>query len=389
MPNWFNSMQQTYEFYEVDPGTWGDKKRLTNILSCDITRDRENETLGHASITTTEELPECYIRAYLVTNQNGVEDKKPLGTHLYQTPSFKFDGRVKDISMDAYTPLLELKEKMPPIGYAIIAGRNIMDIASTLTENNVRAPVVQAVDGATIPFDFVANSDDTWLTFLTDFIGNAGYEYDIDEMGRILFVPKQDLLSMQPVWVYTDDNSSILFPDITLSRDLYGIPNVVEVSYSHNNTVLYSRVENNDPSSPVSTVSRGREIIHRSDNPDLVGIPTQVQLDEYAENLLRSLSSIEYKISYSHGYCPVRVGDCVRLNYKRAGLENINAKVISQTIKCEPGCPVEETAVYTQSFYGSSTVTSSPKTESTGYKPVQTSTSTTEEPEYFDYLIPE
>ena len=194
---------------------------------------------------------------------------------------------------------------------------------------------------------------------------------------------------MQPVWIYTDDNSSILFPDITLSRDLYGIPNVVEVSYSHNNTVLYSRVENNDPSSPVSTVSRGREIIHRSDNPDLVGIPTQVQLDEYAENLLRSLSSIEYKISYSHGYCPVRVGDCVRLNYKRAGLENINAKVISQTIKCEPGCPVEETAVYTQSFYGSSTVTSSPKTESTGYKPVQTSTSTTEEPEYFDYLIPE
>ena len=31
---------------------------------------------------------------------------------------------------------------------------------------------------------------------------------------------------------------------------------------------------------------------------------------------------------------------------------NIRAKVISQTIKCEPGCPVTERAIYTTKFYG-------------------------------------
>ena len=70
------------------------------------------------------------------------------------------------------------------------------------------------------------------------------------------------------------------------------------------------------------------------------------QVREYAERLLRELSSLEYSVSYSHGYCPVRLGDCVRLNYSRAGVTGIKAKVISQTIKCEPGCPVTEKAVF-------------------------------------------
>ena len=66
----------------------------------------------------------------------------------------------------------------------------------------------------------------------------------------------------------------------------------------------------------------------------------------FEEKLLKELSSIEYTITYTHGYCPVHVGDCVRLNYSRAGLNNIKARVISQDIKCETGCSVTETAVF-------------------------------------------
>ena len=61
---------------------------------------------------------------------------------------------------------------------------------------------------------------------------------------------------------------------------------------------------------------------------------------------------MEHKITYTHGYCPVRVGDCIRLNYSSLGLNNIKARVISQAIKCEPGCPVTETAVFTTKLYG-------------------------------------
>ena len=62
-------------------------------------------------------------------------------------------------------------------------------------------------------------------------------------------------------------------------------------------------------------------------------------------------SDLVDQASYTHAYCPVRVGDCVRLNYSRAGLENVKAKVISQSITCESGCPVSEKAVFTTNLW--------------------------------------
>lgn len=347
MPDWSESMIQTFEYYTVDPTNWQNVSLINDVKTCTIKRDSSVETLGSATIDVTDSIGECYIRVYLVTIQNGIKEKFPLGTFMVQTPSSSFDGKVRNVSMDAYTPLIELKEKLPPLGYSILKGENIMDNAVRLVRDYVRAPVVETKDSTNLFVDFVANTSDTWLTFNTDLIANAKYVFDLDEMGRILFSPKQDTASLQPVWTYTDDNSSILYPDMDLEHDLYGIPNVVEVLYSNESINLYAKAINNDSGSPISTMNRGREIIHRVTNPDLVGDPTQQTIDEYAEQLLREMSSLEYTISYTHGYCPVRVGDCVRFDYNRFGLKNVKAKVISQSIKCEPGCPVSEKAVYT------------------------------------------
>ena len=352
MVDWLSSMQQTFEYYIVDPATWKDAKKIENVKSCSISRDSDAGTLGSASINITESVGECYVRIYLITIQNGTKERHPLGTFLVQTPSTSFDGKVRNLSMDAYTPLLELKETKPPLGYSVMKGTNIMTIARQLTQENTRAPVVPASCDTNLFSNFVAETDDSWLTFLTDLLLNAKYSYDLDEMGRILFAPEQDTASLQPVWTYNDDNSSILYPNLNMDHDLYGIPNVVEVIYSHGNGYYYSRVVNDDPNSPTSTVNRGREIIHRVSDPDLIGDPTENQIDEYANRLLRELSSLEYTITYTPGYCPVRVGDCVRFNYSRADLKNVKAKVISQTIKCEPGCPVTEKAVFTNRLWG-------------------------------------
>lgn len=351
MIDWHASMQQTYEYYVVDPGTWKDVRKLDTVRSCSITRDSDTETLGSTTIDVTESVGECYIRVYLIATQNGVTEKRPLATVLVQTPSTSFDGKIKDVSMDAYTPLLELKENPPPLGYSILKGGNIMDNAYLLCRDNMRAPVVKTSCDKTLFDHFVSETSDTWLTFVRDLVANAKYELDLDEMGRVLFAPKQDVNSMQPVWTYDDSNSSILYPAIALDRDLFGIPNVVEVTYSNGSSYYHARVINDDPNSPVSTVNRGREITYREPNPDLIGDPTDGQIQEYAERLLRDLSTLEYTITYSHGYCPVRIGDCVRLNYSKAGLTDIKAKVISQTITCEPGCPVSEKAVFSNKLW--------------------------------------
>ena len=216
----------------------------------------------------------------------------------------------------------------------------------------MRAPVVEPECSTTLFYDFVAETDDTWISFISDLIANAKYEFELDELGRVLFAPTQDTASLQPIWTYDDSNSSILYPEISMDRDLYGIPNVVEVIYSNGSDSYYAKVTNDDANSPISTVNRGREILYRVTDPDLVGDPTENQIKEYAEQLLRSLSSLEYTISYKHGYCPVRLGDCVRLNYERAGITDVKAKVISQSISCEPGCPVTEKAIFTIKLWG-------------------------------------
>lgn len=351
MIDWTDSMEQTYEYYIVDPNTWKDRTLIRTAKSCSITRDESSATRGSATIDIAESIGECYVRVYLIAVQNGFRDKRPLGTFLVQTPSSTFNGKANVHSLDAYTPLLELKETPPPIGYSILKGENIMDNAYRLVREHARAPVIAAKCSKGLFYDFVADISDTWLSFLTDLVSNAKYTLDLDEMGRILFAPKQDVASLQPVWSYRDNNSSILLPETTVDRDLYGIPNVVEVIYSHGSSHYYSRVVNDDPNSPTSTVNRGREIVHRETDPDLIGDPTANQIDEYAESRLKELSSLECTVTYTHGYCPVRVGDCVRLDYVGAGIRDVKAKVISQTIKCSLGCQVTEKAVFTTKLW--------------------------------------
>lgn len=417
MPDWSSSMKQTYEFYTVKPTkAWTDDKRLTNVKSCNITRDSETDTLHSATFEMVDSIGECYVRVYLVTVQNGVTEKHPLGTFLAQTPSTSFDGKKKDISVDAYSPLIELKEKSPAIGFYISKGSDIMEQAYNLMNENMRGPISKpAIPSSKLSFDFVADSSDTWLKFIKDLISASSvttyykveydasgqfvrtrdefvlpedavkvqlpdktlsndvvykytdtdgvdqyycsvesitkYKLDLDELGRVLYVPEQDVETLAPVWTYTDDNSSILYADITVNHDIFGIPNVVEVVYADEKNYIVSRVVNDEPGSPVSVSARGREIVHRILNPSIHGAPTQQIVDKYAEDALKTLSNVEYTISYTHGYCPVRVGDCVRINYTRAGLKNIKAKVISQNIKCQTGCPVSEKAVFTSNLW--------------------------------------
>ena len=351
MADWTSTMQQTFEYYVVDPGTWKDKKKIDTVISSNISRDLEAETLGSASITIAESLGECYIRIYLVTIQNGIRERHPLGTYMVQTPSYSFDGKIRNITMDAYTPLIELKEKHPPLGYSMVKEENIMERAYAIMREQMRAPVVYTSKDTKLYANFIANLDDTWIAFIRDLIANADMRLELDELGRVLFAPVQELAALQPVWTFDTKNSSILYPSFNIEHDLYGIPNEVEVIYSNGTTSSSIKVVNDDPNSPVSTVNRGRRITHRISNPDVVGKPSEAELKEYAIRKLKELSSIEYTVSYTHGYCPVRIGDCVRLNYEAAGLRNVKAKIISQTIDCVPGCPVTEKAVFTSNLW--------------------------------------
>ena len=351
MPDWTRSMMQTFEFYVMDPTSYSRIKKLDTITKCTIRRDLKADTLGSASFESTEDLEECYIGIFLITIQDDVKESIPLGVFLNQSPGWDFDGYNRSISSDAYTPLIELQEKMPPLGYTVRTSQNILNSAYLIARDNMRTPVVKTSGEINLTSNFVANQNDTWLKFITELLANEKYELAFDEYNRLLFAPHQDVVSMRPIWTYNDDNSSILYPDISLSRDLYDVPNVVEVVYSKNDLYFFSRVKNDNEDSETSIPRRGREILYREDASSTANIVSQEQLDGYARNILREKSSLEYQITYKHGYCPVQIGDCVRLDYYASGLFGVKAKVTSQSIECVPGCPVSETAVYSIAYY--------------------------------------
>lgn len=353
MIDWTKSMQQSYEFFEVDPGTWGDKKQLNCITNGTINRDIEQVSLGSASFECTDNPGETYIRTYLVANQNENIERIPLGTHIAQSPNKNFDGIISKSSIDAYTSLLELKENYPPIGYTLAKDKtNAMYMAYLLCREHMRAPVQQLEDAYTLKYDYTADPSDKWLDYVSELISIAGYRFTVDGYGKIGFTKQESIEKSDSVWTYTDDNSSILYPEVTLQQDLYGIPNVVEAIYSSGNQTLYSRVVNDAADSPISTVNRGREITHRTTDPSIMGLPNQAKLDEFAMKTLKDMSVLQCTLTYKHGYCPVNIGDCVTLNYKSANIENVKARVISQSISCVPGCPVTETAIFTKKLWG-------------------------------------
>lgn len=354
MPDWTKSMQQTFDYYVVDPDSWQDTTRLTNITSCSITRDSSQSTLGSATFDIVGSLDgDVYIRPYLVTVQNGIRERFALGTFLAQAPSLSFDGKTTTGSIDAYTPLIELTETHPPLGYSIFKNSNVMENAYNICREHLRAPVISTTSTKTLYSDFVANTDDTWLTFLSDLIANDKRTFGLDELCRITFEPNQVLDAMMPRYAFDDGTASILYSDISTSQDLFEIPNVVTVVYSSGYYTHTVTVKNEDSNSETSIQSRGREIEYVETNPSITGSPTKGMVEEYAQSLLESKSTVAYTINYSHGYCPVRLYDCVRLDCTKAGISNLRARVTSQTIDCSTGCKVTETAVCSKKYWTS------------------------------------
>ena len=345
MTDWTRGMEQTYEFWLVNRDSWSDTEQLRSVVSATVVRDANEETLGHAMLEMSDMIGEEYVRIYLVADGK----RECLGTFLVQTPGSSFDGKAETVSVDCYTPLLELSSDMPPFGYYISAESNIADTIYNIVCAHAHAPMIYAPDAKVLYEPFVADPTETWLSFASALASRLNSEIALDALGRIYLSPLRDTPSMQPTYTFTDDNSSILLPDISDDNDLYGIPNVCEVIYSTKNSVIIGRAVNDDPSSPISTVSRGRKVLYRETNPQIEN-PTQETVDAYALQSLRNRSVREHIITFSHGYCGVKLGDCVRLRYRRAGLD-AKARITSQSIECSTGCIVTATAIYTEAMW--------------------------------------
>lgn len=369
--DWTKSMQQTFEYYTVDPKTWYDDKQIMTVISSSHSHDITTDLKGNATLNTTEQMGENYIRTYMVCKQGRYTYRECLGTYLYMSSSDSFDGIKHNYTMTGYSPLVELQEALPPVGYFIYGKVKKGDEAPLVTEeirkaivNNTRCEFTMNI---TIPKpllnNFVAGTGDNWLTVVNNLLtasSEAKYMLMVDEWGTVQLRNQLNAESMQPKFVFDDGNSSILLPTIDTNEDLFTIPNAVELIFTGNK--LYGAhkvtVYNEDEASPVSVQKRGR-VIKRRYSVTNIAVPTGTVTEDIihevvesqAYTLLEALSTVSKAISFSHGYCGSKVGDCIIINYTRAGLENVKAVITTQKVNCTPGCQVDETALYTKKYW--------------------------------------
>lgn len=351
MADWTSSYGVSFEFWEVDRDTFRDVRQLYGVEECEITRDSDDPTLGDATMTVDEIVDEeTYIRVYLVAEQppaSGRRERVCLGTFLAQVSELSMDGKVVSRPLELNTPLKELDDDQPPDGYTVRKGSDAIK-AATRVFSRYHVHLHPCTASIAMPRDVTANDSDTWLTFGRAILEAVDMEPTLDPQGYVGFAPVKDAAALAPVWRYEDDALSIIEPDANVKMDWHNVPNVVEVVVSTSTSVVKATCTNSDPASPVSTARRGRVKRTRVSNPE--GVATQEQANAYAARELKKLSCAEREVTYRHGYCPVRLGDCISFAYTAHGFET-KAKVVRQVIRCRTDFEVEETARYTETLW--------------------------------------
>lgn len=338
--DWTREMGQTFEFREVDPATWQDVGALDQVTSMEVTCDSEAELGGSAVLELRENIGERYVRAYLVATQDGRAERHAVGTVLAQAGQFDYDGTGTDWRAEGYPPLIELADDMPDLGYWTDEGRDAVEAAGDMAALHCRAPVIRGSGRCALSEPFEAEPDETWLDHISALLERAGYYPLCDELGQVLMMPERDPSAMAPAWTFDDSNASIVQPGISGSHDLYEVPNAVEVVYASDGFSVSARAVNDDPGSAASTVSRGRVKLDRDTAPEAPDGMTAAQAQAWVDAEARrraDIAACEHELTFTHGFVPgVRVGDCVQLDFRGAGVR-ARALVVAQTVACETG----------------------------------------------------
>lgn len=353
--NWFESMRQTYEFCIVDPETWLDSAKIDTVESCNILHDTATDTKYSGTLVVGDkDIGETYLRVYLSCIQGDQNEKFPLATFMAQSGYDTGSGTLNKYSVNAYSPLLELKDDLPPFGYSILKDRETPEAAAYhLATSYSRVNMINPGGaGQKINANFIADPNDDILTVQNKLLDMNDEFMDVDEMGRCLVNKYIEFNNLQPVWVFRDDSSSILYPEFEDDFDYYGVPNVVEVIYSGESGFIRAEIQNNNRNNRLSIPRRGRIVRQRIVNPEFIGEPTSVMVDQYARKVMSELTTVQKTVVIRHAFCGVRAGECVLLDYQSKGLHNVKAKIVRQSIECAPGTPVESTCVYNEVIGG-------------------------------------
>lgn len=122
-------------------------------------------------------------------------------------------------------------------------------------------------------------------------------------------------------YIYQDDELSVTYNGMDEELDVFNTANYVIVVQSNVETApLWDASANNDPLSPLSTVSLGRRIV---DYREVDNLSTQAEVKAYADRILQETMMAYEKLKFNTVLMPFHeYQDCIMVRYSELGIDD-------------------------------------------------------------------
>lgn len=288
-----------------------DNTSKSKIGLIDGTIQRSYEGLRESADLTCENYSiekETYIRVWLDTYQNGGFSHTPLFTGIASSPGRNINGNVERTSMQCYSMLKLADDILLPRGWYAPYDASVEDLLRFLlapvgTEIEIKAETPK------LKYSIISEAGETRLTMADKIISSIEWKMRLDGLGNIIIEPADaKSLNVEKV-VFGSSENDIIEPTLSIEYDWFNSPNIVRVIVDNQ----YAVARDDDPESPLSTVSRGREVWLEDTSME---INANESISKYAIRKLKEYQAASVSISYDRRYMPdIYPYDTVRLNY--------------------------------------------------------------------------
>lgn len=359
MADWSERFDASYRFMRVSRATGLETELIGNIQqggTIERNLDTDVKESGSVDVVGGLDLGADLVRVWLdATFPDGSTASEALGTFLVSTSERDVGGTSETAKADLSGRLKELDDSEFVEPFSVPSGTNLVQYAAGIV-TGAGLSVESDASGytSTEPLYYgvqpsgtdASSSSQTKLAVVNDLLARAGFDSArTDPMGTVLFRSSESVAGRPKAWSFVEGANARFLRDATDEVDKSGVANVVYAVYtwtddsgdSGGQRTVIGRAVDDDPGSPWSTVSLGREVTARY-NYDVAA--TQEGADAQAASLLEGLRSVARKVTLSHVYAPVNLSDGVAVGYTSAGIEGDFA-VRTMKIELGPGCLTE------------------------------------------------
>lgn len=298
----------TASFYAVtlDPVTWADLEKIELISGTVNRTDTDLRQTANLTVRHFDTSQEQWIRVYMDARQGENIDHIPIFTGIASSPQDDIDGQITTRPLECYSVLEPLQDIKLQRGWWVARGTNGGAAIRRLLRAT-KAPSEIADGAPTLQDNIIAENSESNLTMVDKILAAIDWQMTISGDGTIIVGPKQE----EATAVFGARDNDVLQKTITIKHDWFSCPNVFRASSGD----LTAIARDDDPESPLSTVSRGREIQMTEED---VNLADNEGIAQYTTRRLKEEQHTAEEAQYTRRFYPnVNIGSVVRLSYQQ------------------------------------------------------------------------